>query len=169
MKPICSLQAAPIDTAGLIRRLVTPADGAVASFFGVVRREHLGRGVHHLEYHAYREMALLEMKRIARRLQREFKVERIGLVHRTGSLNVGEISVAVAVAAPHRKAALQACAAAIEAIKHHLPVWKREFFTDGGAPRWVLGSAEPQTPLAAAKKHEGGAEDGAEISGKERD
>jgi molybdopterin synthase catalytic subunit len=98
--------------------------------------------VDHLEYHAYPEMAAEELDRIGRELAARHPVGRIGLVHRTGPLAVGEISVLIVVAAPHRRPALACCAEAIEAIKSRLPVWKKEYFTDGGEPEWVFGPDE---------------------------
>ena len=95
-----------------------------------------------LEYHAFEAMAVPELERIAADLGRDHEVSDLALVHRTGMLNVGEASVLVAVAAPHRRAALAACADGIEAIKRRLPIWKKEHYADGAPPAWVYGPGE---------------------------
>ena len=132
----------PIDTAALVAGLARPGDGAVATFVGVVRDHHGGRPVSRLEYHAYEAMAAPELERIAAELRRDHPVSDLALVHRIGTLDVGEASVLVAVAAPHRRAALDACAAGIEAIKQRLPIWKKEFYADGSEPAWVYAPGE---------------------------
>ena len=137
----------PIDTGALIDEVAVSGDGAVASFTGRVRDHHGGRGVQRLEYHTYAEMAREELERIARDLAGRYQVGGICLVHRSGELVVGETSVAVAVAAPHRRAALDCCAAAIEAIKTRVPIWKKEFFTSG-EPRWIFGPDEARAAVA---------------------
>ncbi len=147
---ICRMVTAPIDAAALAAEVARNSDGAVATFAGQVRDHHQGRPVDHLEYHAYPEMALEELRRIGADLAARHAVGRMALVHRTGTLAVGEISVLVAVAAPHRREALACCAAAIEEIKRRLPVWKKEFFADGGAPEWVFGPDEACAAAGAA-------------------
>jgi len=142
MEPICLMVEEVIDTAALARRVAEACDGAVATFAGVVRDHHRQRPVDHLEYHAYPEMAVAELRRLARRLAGRHQVNGMALVHRTGQLAVGETSVFIAVAAPHRQPALACCAEAIEEIKQRLPVWKKEFFADGGEPEWVYGPDE---------------------------
>jgi molybdopterin synthase catalytic subunit len=139
---ICRVVTGPVDEAGLAREVRSAADGAVATFVGVVRDHHRQRPVDHLEYHAYPAMAVEELQRIADELARSHDVGRIALVHRTGRLQVGEISVVVAVAAAHRGPALACCAAGIEAVKARAPIWKKEFFADGGEPEWVYGPDE---------------------------
>jgi molybdopterin synthase catalytic subunit len=131
-----------IDVPAAIAEVIGTGDGAIATFTGIVRDHHGGRPVDHLEYHAYAEMAQEELGRIASDLARGSAVDGIALVHRVGRLAVGEASVLVAAAAPHRKDALACCAAGIEEIKKRLPVWKKEFFADGGEPLWVFGPDE---------------------------
>lgn len=142
MEAICLMVTEVIDTAALTRQVAGDADGAAATFAGMVRNHHRQRPVDHLEYHAYPEMALAELQRLARQLMDRHQVSGLALVHRTGRLAVGDVSVFIAVAAPHRQPALACCAEAIEVIKKRLPVWKKEFFADGGEPEWVYGPGE---------------------------
>jgi len=111
------------------------SSGAVASFLGVVREQTRGRQVLYLEYEAYREMAIPKMREIADEIRRKWKVDEIAMVHRIGHLEVGEVSVAIAVSAPHRHQALAACAYAIDRLKETVPIWKKEVWTDG--EEWV--------------------------------
>lgn len=133
----------PIDPREVLAGLAAPADGAVGSFFGTVRDHHHGRRVLRLEYHAYPEMALRVMRQIAAEARGRFEISSLVLLHRLGTLEIGEISVALAVAAPHRGPALAACRHALERVKHEVPIWKREHFEDGVA--WVIGCA-PEAP-----------------------
>jgi molybdopterin synthase catalytic subunit len=126
------IQAEPIELAGLVAHVAGPPWGAVATFSGTVRDTFQGRRVLHLEYEAYESMALKVLREIGAGLRARFELGRIAIVHRTGRLGVGETSVAIAVSAPHRRAALDACREAIERVKAELPVWKKEFF-EGGA------------------------------------
>jgi molybdopterin synthase catalytic subunit len=134
-----SLQAVPIDTAGLEELVDTPEAGACVSFVGRVRRQDAGRDVVALEYSAH-PMAEAEADRIAREvLASSSGVCAIALTHRTGRLAVGEVAVAVAVSAGHRGQAFDACRELVEKVKHELPVWKHQVFADG-SDEWV-GSA----------------------------
>ena len=132
----------PLDEAALTRSLRLDSSGAIASFVGVVRDDQDGRRVHHLVYEAYPPMAEREMRAIAAEIHRRWNVSRIGLVHRTGRLEVGEASVIVAVSAPHRKDALEACAFGIERIKKAVPIWKKEYRDE--SEEWVIG--DPSAP-----------------------
>lgn len=127
----------PLDAAALSAVVRRDASGAVASFVGVVRNEHQGRRVHHLVYEAYPPMAEREMRRIVADIRSRWVITAVALVHRTGRLEIGEASVAVAVAAPHRREALEACAFAIERIKQDVPIWKKEFSDEG--QEWIIG------------------------------
>jgi len=129
--------AGPIDVAGLQGAVRRNSSGAVASFVGVVRDEHQGVRVHHLVYEAYPPMAQREMRRIAAEARAQWPIDAIALVHRVGRLEIGEASVAIVVAAPHRREALEACAFAIEKLKREVPIWKKEYSADGAA--WVIG------------------------------
>jgi molybdopterin synthase catalytic subunit len=125
----------PIDAAALTTP--APADGAVCLFVGVVRDENGGRPVRHLEYEAYEEMALPMMEEIAATARTRWPVTDVRIVHRLGRLEIGEASVAVAVAAPHRGAAFEACRYAIDTLKKTVPIWKKEFYADGAV--WLEG------------------------------
>jgi molybdopterin synthase catalytic subunit len=119
----------PIDLAAL--QGTTPADGALCLFVGLVRNANRGRTVVRLEYEAYEEMALPLMEEIAAEARRRWPVTEVRMVHRLGSLDVGEPSVAVAVASPHRDEAFAACRYAIDTLKATVPIWKKEFYSDG--------------------------------------
>jgi molybdopterin synthase catalytic subunit len=130
----------PIDLASL--QETTPRDGALCLFTGVVRNENRGRPVLRLEYEAYEEMALTLMNAIAAETHERFPVTLVRLVHRLGRLEIGEASVAVAVASPHRGEAFAACRFAIDTLKARVPIWKKELYADGSA--WLDEAAPPQ-------------------------
>jgi molybdopterin synthase catalytic subunit len=125
----------PIDLAAL--GAAAPGDGALCLFVGVVRNENGGRGVLCLEYEAYEEMALPLMEEIAVEAGRRWPVSDVRIVHRLGRLEIGEASVAVAVASPHRGEAFEACRYAIDTLKATVPIWKKEFYADGAI--WLEG------------------------------
>lgn len=113
--------------------------GAVASFIGVVREFSRGRQVSHLEYEAYPAMAIAKMRQIEGEIRAKWEIAQIAIHHRVGRLEIGEASVVIAVSAPHRRQALEACAYAIERLKQTVPVWKKEVSRDGSY--WVgMGS-----------------------------
>jgi molybdopterin synthase catalytic subunit len=134
------LQADAIRPEALLSAIGSPADGAVALFLGTVRDTNRGRLVEHLEYEAYEAMAEAEIERIVRDARGRFAVSGVEVVHRLGRLEIGEIAVAVAVAAPHRDAAFEACRFVIDAVKHSVPIWKKEVW-DGGEV-WIEGAGE---------------------------
>jgi molybdopterin synthase catalytic subunit/molybdopterin converting factor small subunit len=125
----------PIDIGSVIASAGTSRDGAVAIFVGRVRDHSDGVAVHRMDYEAYAEMAEAEMLRIGKELYDRGGISTITMVHRTGSLLIGDASVVVVVAAPHRDTAFPACQEALELIKKTVPVWKREHRADGA--RWV--------------------------------
>lgn len=113
--------------------------GAVATFAGVVRESSRGKQVSYLEYEAYPEMAIAKMRQIEQEVRDKWEIEQILIHHRVGRLEVGETSVIIAVSAPHRRQALEACAYAIERLKQIVPVWKKEVSPDGSF--WIgMGS-----------------------------
>ena len=128
----------PLDAARLLADCVSPDDGAALLFWGVVRNENDGRAVDQLEYHAYGAMAEKEMLRIAEEAVARFGTGDIRVVHRVGTLAVGEASVAIVVASPHRGQAYEASRYVIEELKRRVPVWKREGYVDGDR-EWVPG------------------------------
>lgn len=113
-----------------------PSDGAVVTFDGIVRDNFDGRAVRSLEYEAYAAMAEKKMAEIGAEVRQKFAVGEIAMVHRIGHLEIGESSIVIAVAAPHRQAAFEACAYAMDRVKVDVPVWKKEYFVDG-ADHWV--------------------------------
>ena len=131
------LQAGPIDVAALAADARGDGDGAISLFLGTVRNVNAGRRVLFLEYEAYARMAECEMERIAAEAIVRFGVTRVAVVHRVGRLEIGEASVAIAVAAPHRAAATDACRFVIDTLKASVPIWKREHFADGAV--WIEG------------------------------
>jgi molybdopterin synthase catalytic subunit len=126
------------------------SDGAVATFLGLVRNHNAGRRVRYLEYEAYEPLACRAFEKIAAEVSIRWPGVQLALRHRTGRLEVGEASVAIAAAAPHRGDAFAACRYAIERVKQIAPIWKREFF-DGG-DSWVEGAtADPDDERARAE------------------
>lgn len=134
------LQTQPIHPDELLQGVRSHGDGAVAQFLGIVRQQNQGRKVLYLEYEAYAEMAEAEMECIARQAGERYGVSRVMLIHRTGRVLAGEISVAVAVSAPHRAQALEACRFIIDTLKRTVPLWKKEVF-EGGA-MWIEGGED---------------------------
>jgi len=116
-------------------------DGAACVFVGVVRNENDGREVRYLEYEAYEEMALPLMEEIEREARAKWPVSELRIAHRLGRIQIGEASVVVAVASPHRAEAFAACRYAIDTLKARVPIWKKEFYADGSV--W-LDSNDPR-------------------------
>lgn len=135
------IQHEPIDSEAMIRAVQTDADGAVALFLGTVRDHNQGRHVTGLDYSAYEEMALQELERVRDQALERFDITAAALVHRLGALDIGATSVAVAIAAPHRAAAFEACRFAIDTLKRTVPIWKKETFEDGEV--WIEGESGP--------------------------
>ena len=127
-----------IDVGQVARRVVLPECGATVTLDGFAREWTKGRQTKFLIYEAYDEMALSEMQRLAVEAHKRFDIAHIGIVHRTGRLEIGETSVVISVSAPHRKAAFEACEWAIKELKRTVPIWKKEVYADG--EEWV----EPQ-------------------------
>jgi molybdopterin synthase catalytic subunit len=125
-------------------------DGAVVTFLGLVRNHNQGRRVLFLEYEAYEPLALKAFARIDDEVRSRWPGMRIALHHRTGRLAIGEASVAIVTASPHRSDAFAACRYVIERVKQIVPVWKREYF-DGGDV-WIEGAtADPEDAAARAE------------------
>jgi len=141
--------ADPLDLSSIItlveRRLEDgpSSAGAITSFLGTVRNNSRGRLVERLEYEAYEPLAVKAFRRIATESAERWPETHLAIHHRVGCLAVGEVSVAIAAASPHRANAFAACRYAIERIKQIAPIWKREYF-DGGDV-WVEGAtADPE-------------------------
>jgi molybdopterin synthase catalytic subunit len=131
----------PIDVGAVARRVVLPECGATVTLDGYAREWTRGRRTLHLVYEAYPPMAISEMERLGQQAHENFDIAHIGIVHRTGRLEIGETSVVIAVSAPHRRAAFEACEWAIRELKRTVPIWKKEFFEDGEV--WVEGEGAP--------------------------
>ena len=119
----------PLELAPLLEAVADPAHGAVVGFLGVVRAED---GLDGLEYSAYTKMALAMMEKIGREMGERFGPLRVAARHRLGRLAVGEASLALAVASPHRKEALQAASYFVDRLKEVVPIWKEAYPSQGG-------------------------------------
>jgi molybdopterin synthase catalytic subunit len=137
----------PIDLEALNAEVLTDYDGAVLTFQGVARRYSRGREVVHLEYEAYPEMAERKLAEIGEELRVKFGVERVAIHHRTGVLAIGEASVVIAVATPHRRESFAACQYAIDRLKEIVPIWKKEVWSNG--EQWIgwEGGAPADAPV----------------------
>jgi molybdopterin synthase catalytic subunit len=128
---VVRLQSAPIRLVELLEAARRDGDGALALFLGTVRDHNQGRRVLRLEYHAYPEMAQNEMQKLRRQAIERFGVSEVVVVHRTGTLQVGDTAVAIVVAAAHRAPAFEACQWLIDTLKRTVPIWKKEHFEGG--------------------------------------
>jgi molybdopterin synthase catalytic subunit len=131
-----------IETAAIMDEMKAGTDGAVCVFDGIVRDNTHGRKTLHLDYEAYREMALEQMRGLAHEAVTKFGVRDVALVHRLGRLAVGETSVLIVVASAHRGAAFDACWWLIDTLKKTVPIWKKEQFVDGVL--WADGEPFPE-------------------------
>jgi molybdopterin synthase catalytic subunit len=129
------LTTEPIDVGAVARRVVLPECGATVTLDGYAREWTRGKRTLYLVYEAYDTMALSEMQHLGAEAHRQFEIAHIGIVHRTGRIEIGETSVVIAVSAPHRRAAFQACEWAIKELKRTVPIWKKEIYESGEA--WV--------------------------------
>jgi molybdopterin converting factor subunit 1 len=134
-----------IDIGAVARRVVLPECGATVTLDGYAREWTKGRQTLHLIYEAYAPMAQRELERLGREAHERFEIAHIGIVHRTGPLEIGETSVVIAVSAPHRRAAFEACEWAIRELKRTVPIWKKEVFADGEV--WVEGEGPKSAGL----------------------
>lgn len=129
------LTTEPIDVGSVARRVVLPECGATVTLDGFAREWTAGRRTRYLVYEAYDGMAVSEMQRLGAEVHQRFDIAHIGIVHRTGKLEISETSVVISVSAPHRKAAFEACEWAIRELKRTVPIWKKEVYDDG--EEWV--------------------------------
>ncbi len=142
-----ALTRAAIDVPALEQKILQGLDGALVTFQGVVRNNTRGRETLRLDYECYEGMAIRKMAEIGRAIAGEFAISRIALVHRLGTLEIGEASVVVIAAAPHRRPAFDAALEGINRLKRLVPVWKKEYFADGEV--WVEGEWDDNAPRAA--------------------
>lgn len=139
----CELTTEPIDIASVARRVVPPECGATVTLDGYARKLTRNktsgevRETLYLEYEAYEPMAIKEMQKLVDQAKAQFDFSNVGIVHRTGRLEIGETSVVISVAAPHRKDAFAACEWLIKELKRTVPIWKKEVYADG--ERWADG------------------------------
>ena len=124
-----------IDVGEVARRVVLPECGATVTLDGYAREWTHGKRTLYLIYEAYDVMALTEMQRLGAEAHKQFEIAHIGIVHRTGRIEIGETSVVIAASAPHRQAAFKACEWAIKELKRTVPIWKKEIFENG--EEWV--------------------------------
>ncbi|HNI60506.1 MAG TPA: molybdopterin converting factor subunit 1 [Pseudomonadota bacterium] len=125
------LSRQPLQYDEVIAAVSGPGQGGIVLFVGLVRDHNDGKQVVRLDYEAYDEMAVRKMAEIAARIESEQPGVRVAMVHRVGSLQIGDLAVILAASAPHRGEAFAACRAAIEALKVEVPIWKKEFSPDG--------------------------------------
>jgi molybdopterin synthase catalytic subunit len=162
MVSLLALTEAPLDVGALAAAVGLEADtragtrgraGAVVTFAGIVRGENLGRPVLRLEYEAYAPLAINAFDRIVGEIGTRWPDVVLGLHHRVGRLELGETSIVIVAASPHRADAFRACRFAIERVKQIAPIWKHEFFAGGDS--WIEGAtADPDdgTALGEAMK-----------------
>ena len=146
-EPLIALVTEPIDAAPLVAGIKQGEDGAVVVFDGIVRNNTRGRRTLFLDYEAYQEMALRQMKALAEEAIGLHGVRQVAMVHRLGRLRVGETSVLIAVSSAHRAQAFEACRWLIDTLKKTVPIWKKEHFEDGAV--WADG--EPFPPSLVQK------------------
>jgi molybdopterin synthase catalytic subunit len=142
------LGTAVIPSAQVLDEMKAATDGAVCVFDGIVRDNTRGRKTLFLDYEAYEEMALDQMRGLAAEVITKFPIRDVALLHRLGRLEVGETSVLIVVASAHRGAAFDACRWLIDTLKKTVPIWKKEHFVDGSV--WAAGEPFPDEIVAAA-------------------
>jgi molybdopterin synthase catalytic subunit len=138
LKDFYEITGEPLDVGAIARRVVPANCGATVTLDGYVRQFTKGRESLYLIYEAYEPMALKEMKKLCGEARARFEIETVGIVHRLGKLEIGETSVVISVAAPHRRAAFEACEWLIKELKRTVPIWKKEIYADG--EEWVEGN-----------------------------
>ncbi len=133
-----ALTPAPLDAAAAVRFVTDPAAGGIDLFLGITRAERnaAGHDLLALDYEAYADMAIARLKQLAAEARQRWPIAKLAVLHRTGRVPVGEASVAVAVASPHRAEAFDACRFLIDELKKDVPIWKREVWAEGDAT-WV--------------------------------
>ncbi len=146
----------PLDARAIEALVADPGSGAIVTFTGTVRNTARGKAVTALDYEAYAPAAEKMLRRIGDEMHQRWTINRVAMVHRVGLLTVGEASVVIAVSAPHREEAFEACRYAIARIKEIVPIWKKEHYADGAT--WIGSEADYQRELGRASVAAGGAE-----------
>ncbi len=137
MEPLIQITREPLDRTALVAAITHPGVGGIVVFEGVVRDNARGKQVRYLEYDVYPEMAIQQIRAIITEAEKRWGVERVAVAHRVGRLEIGEASVIVVVATPHRAEAFDACRYIIDTLKTTVPIWKKEVATTG--EEWVEG------------------------------
>ena len=146
MNSFAELTTKPIDINSVARRIVPAECGATVTLDGYARKltkQKNGtiRETEYLVYEAYEPMAVKEMEKLIVLAKEQFQISHVGIVHRTGKLEIGDTSVVISVAAPHRRAAFEACEWLIKELKRTVPIWKKEVYANG--EEWIEGDAPP--------------------------
>jgi molybdopterin synthase catalytic subunit len=128
---VLKLTDKPLDPEAITSSVRQPANGAVVTFLGTTRNANEGRRVLYLEYEAYKKMALKKLQELCQEVESKWGISDVAIVHRLGRVDIGEISLAVAVASPHREEAFQACQYIVGRVKQVVPIWKKEYFEGG--------------------------------------
>jgi molybdopterin synthase catalytic subunit len=157
--PLLAIGPAPLALEPLVAAVTVESgderaghDGAIVTFLGLVRNHNQGRRVQYLDYEAYPSLALKAFARISGEACGRWPTVRIAVHHRTGRLEVGEASVAIAAASPHRGDAYAACRYVIERVKQIAPIWKREYFEGGDV--WIEGATADPDDVRAREEAE---------------
>lgn len=137
MDPIIQLTREPLNRDALVQAVSSPSDGGIVVFEGIVRDNARGKQVQYLEYDVYVEMASQQIATIIDTAKQRWQIEHVAVAHRFGRLEIGEASVIIVVATPHRAEAFDACRYIIDTLKSSVPIWKKEVATNG--EEWVEG------------------------------
>jgi len=137
LRVLVQITEEPIDEQAAIQHVASPDCGALLVFHGVVRDHHQGRAVARIDYHCYREMAERELRAVAETAARDHDLQHLALIHRVGEVAVGEASLLVVAATPHRREAFEGILSLVDDLKRRVPIWKKEYGPDG--THWVDG------------------------------
>ena len=140
MSDFFELTNEPLNIGEIARRVVPANCGAIVTLDGFVRQWTKGKETLYLEYEAYEPMALKEMEKLIESAKEKFEIENVGIVHRLGRMEIGETSVVISVASPHRRAAFEACEWLIKELKRTVPIWKKEYYVGGEV--WIQGESK---------------------------
>ncbi len=144
-QPMITVTREPLDPEQITALVRKDSNGGVVTFLGVTRNHAEGRQVLGLEYEAYEEMAVSELEKVRLEVLAKYGIEDMAISHRIGTVDIGQISLVVATASPHRKEAFHACHEAVDLLKERVPIWKKEHFEDGEA-RWVACESHEHAP-----------------------
>jgi len=137
LEPFIQITREPLDRNALIASVTDSGVGGIVVFEGVVRDNARGKQVRYLEYDVYPEMAVQQIREILAEAERRWNIDRVAVAHRIGRLEIGEASVIIVVATPHRSEAFEACRYIIDTLKTTVPIWKKEVAMNG--EEWVEG------------------------------